>query len=608
MTVSLPKISIVTPSYNQGASIGRTIESIVSQGYPNLEYLVIDGGSTDQTVDVLKQYSAQINQWVSEPDRGQADALQKGFQRATGEILGWVNSDDCLEPGSLEWVGTFFAENPSVDWLIANDVVEIDHWAYPNIAHRHLSLDRLLAGQILYQDAIFFRRRLYEKTAGVDPKLWGAMDYDLWLQFLLQPAKFALQPQHTLSRFVTHVGQKSQDRQRYRQECQQARSQRTSHKAAAMAQTQVRWEQWTASLVARLYNQPLPGLKFALHCLLPNAWYFHDPKLPAFQRVEPGTNVPCPLCQQPPTRFHLSCYDNRFHQPGIYEIVWCDRCDLGVTRPQLSQPDLVALYRQHYSQEGQEPIQAEPNPTAPAPQNRLKAALKNFVSSRPVLPSDWQGKLLDFGCNDGEQLAIYQQLGRFELYGFDVNPAAAGQARQRGFQIHCGDFADAPWSDHFFDAIVLSQVIEHLPDPIATLRQLRRKLKPDGHLLLTCPNASSFWAKAFRLNWAHWHVPYHLFHYTPRSLQQLAISGGFRLTALETRSPAYWLFLSQTLQRYAAQGRYLDAPINPRPTRWQGGLSLLLQGLSAVLLDRPQRGDMMTAILQPNLPDTPDEI
>jgi glycosyltransferase involved in cell wall biosynthesis len=107
-----PKISIVTPSFNQGRFIEKTILSVIEQDYPNLEYIIIDGGSTDESVEVIKKYDQHLAYWVSEPDRGQSHAINKGFERATGEIFGWLNSDDWYHPGALKAVAEAFAANP----------------------------------------------------------------------------------------------------------------------------------------------------------------------------------------------------------------------------------------------------------------------------------------------------------------------------------------------------------------------------------------------------------------------------------------------------------------------------------------------------------------
>ncbi|NVO00781.1 MAG: glycosyltransferase, partial [Geobacteraceae bacterium] len=120
-----PKITIVTPSYNQGRFLEKTILSVLDQGYPNLEYIVIDGGSTDESVEIIKKYADRLTYWVSEPDRGQSHAINKGFERATGEIFGWLNSDDWYHPGALQAVAEAFAANPDVGAVVgAGEMVD----------------------------------------------------------------------------------------------------------------------------------------------------------------------------------------------------------------------------------------------------------------------------------------------------------------------------------------------------------------------------------------------------------------------------------------------------------------------------------------------------
>ena len=115
-----PKISIVTPSYNQGEFIERTVRSVLLQRYPDLEYIVMDGGSTDDTLDRIAPYQEQFSYFVSEPDKGQADAIANGFARSSGEIMAYLNSDDLLAPDALHFVANFFRDNPKIDWIYSH--------------------------------------------------------------------------------------------------------------------------------------------------------------------------------------------------------------------------------------------------------------------------------------------------------------------------------------------------------------------------------------------------------------------------------------------------------------------------------------------------------
>jgi glycosyltransferase involved in cell wall biosynthesis len=192
---SWPKISIVTPSFNQGRYIEETILSVLNQNYPNVEHLIIDGGSKDTTPEVLAKYRERVAYLVSEPDKGQSHAINKGMARATGDILTWLNSDDMLAPGALAAIALAFATNPQAD--IISGICCL--YESGKITGRHLTacqdgplpLDELLdldgawlVGQFFYQPEVFFSRSLWERAGGrVDDGLYYSMDYDLWVRF-----------------------------------------------------------------------------------------------------------------------------------------------------------------------------------------------------------------------------------------------------------------------------------------------------------------------------------------------------------------------------------------------------------------------------------------
>ena len=200
--MNLPKISIITPSYNQGEFIEETIRSVLSQNYPKLEYIVVDGGSTDVTVDILRKYDHSITSWISEPDTGQSDALNKGFSIATGDIIGWLNSDDTYLPGVLHKVARLF-NDPDIDILMSeyyafmNENGEVYEYK-KNVYKDRTSLIRfwLTRGMTINQPCVFFRRKLIENMRPViDVSLTYAMDYDLWLR-LSRNAPFYIAPGH----------------------------------------------------------------------------------------------------------------------------------------------------------------------------------------------------------------------------------------------------------------------------------------------------------------------------------------------------------------------------------------------------------------------------
>lgn len=186
-----PSLSVITPSYNQAEFLPRTIESVVGQDYPELEYLVMDGASSDGSVAILERYAAAGKlRFVSQKDGGQSAAVNEGFRRTSGEIVGWVNSDDLFAPGALRAVGSYFAEHPEVEWLFGRCPI-IDRndrpfksWItrYKEFWLRHYSYRWLLVENFLSQPAVFFRRRLLDRVGALDPDLHLAMDYHLWLR------------------------------------------------------------------------------------------------------------------------------------------------------------------------------------------------------------------------------------------------------------------------------------------------------------------------------------------------------------------------------------------------------------------------------------------
>lgn len=181
----LPKITVVTPSYNQGRYLEKTILSVLSQNYPNLEYIVMDGGSTDDSVQIIRKYSDYISYWRSEPDAGQASALADGFKRAQGEILCWINSDDMLLPDALWLVQRCFAKHPKNHWLVgsATTIDEEDYVLMYKKAYPVNFTFMASVAQGFCQQSCFWRRELYERVGGINPNRRFCMDLDLFVKF-----------------------------------------------------------------------------------------------------------------------------------------------------------------------------------------------------------------------------------------------------------------------------------------------------------------------------------------------------------------------------------------------------------------------------------------
>ena len=200
-----PLVSIVTPSYNQAKYLEATIQSVISQDYERIEYILVDGASTDGSVDIIQKYADRLAWWVSEPDRGQTDAINKGFARANGTILAWLNSDDVYQPGAIADAVERFQQHPDLG-LIYGDVNFID--AHGQVIGKfnaqQTSYQRLRRGGVyIPQQSAFWRADLWKDVGPLDPEMYFAMDYDLWVRLAkISPIRYF--PGHTWANFRLH--------------------------------------------------------------------------------------------------------------------------------------------------------------------------------------------------------------------------------------------------------------------------------------------------------------------------------------------------------------------------------------------------------------------
>jgi len=252
--------------------------------------------------------------------------------------------------------------------------------------------------------------------------------------------------------------------------------------------------------------------------------------------------------------------DQRFGAPGTYEIMTCPHCGLEQTWPRPTAQELRGLYERFY--------------------NAGVAGAYQSVRER-FLASGWYrlwlrwdgdpafhqrrgaGRLLDLGCNEGRSLSLYAANG-FAAEGLEINEKAAALARRRGFPVYTGTLEEFNPPEPYA-VVVLANVLEHAPDPVAMLAQVRRLLGPGGRVWISCPNAWSLWRRVFGRAWINWHVPYHLWHFSPRTLEAVLARAGLRLTEVKSFTPALWLAQSCCLrlgQRTGGRNRAMrSAPL-----------------------------------------------
>jgi hypothetical protein len=218
MTSSSPLVSIVTPSYNQAQFLEQTIQSVLGQGYPHIEYLVVDGASTDGSVEIIRRYADRLAWWVSEKDQGQADAINKGLRRAKGEFVAWLNSDDLYLPGSITTAVRAFHSHPEAG-VVYGDVQAIDERGSITNLLRYgdWGLDGLLAFRVIGQPAVFMRRSVLEHAGYLDPSFHFLLDHQLWLrmarlsEMAYVPETLAAARFHGESKNVAHGAQMSRE-------------------------------------------------------------------------------------------------------------------------------------------------------------------------------------------------------------------------------------------------------------------------------------------------------------------------------------------------------------------------------------------------------------
>ena len=206
-----PRISIITPSFNQGNYLEETINSVLSQGYPNLEYMVIDGGSTDKSVEIIRKYESQLSYWISESDRGQAHAINKGLEHCTGQLVGWINSDDTLIGGALFYVGMAYLKNP--DKIIMGNVLHISESSGRThlVKVKAVDLDGIIlpavSGSVWQQPGTFVPSALVKKIGYLDETFRYTFDLD-WMCRLLRIAG-VVYLHETVAVFREHIHSKT---------------------------------------------------------------------------------------------------------------------------------------------------------------------------------------------------------------------------------------------------------------------------------------------------------------------------------------------------------------------------------------------------------------
>jgi SAM-dependent methyltransferase len=307
----------------------------------------------------------------------------------------------------------------------------------------------------------------------------------------------------------------------------------------------------------------------------------------------------CPLCGRRCRPVLEGLFDDRFGAPGTFAIMACVGCGLEQTWPRPSEDELQTLYERFYN-------------AGIRPDSAYRDLRERFFTSglyRLWLRWDGDmafhgrrgaGRLLDVGCNEGRGLRLYADNG-FQVEGLELNEQAAALARRRGFPVHTAALAQFRPAVPY-DVVVLANVLEHAWDPLAMLAEIRRLVRPEGEVWISCPNAASRWRRVFGRAWVNWHVPYHLWHFSPATLQEVLRRAGYEVASLKTYSPALWMVQSLCVSLGTRPGRsnqvMRSAPVAAGLTLvaramvlpWFRHLNQELKGDCLIVTARPQEG------------------
>ncbi len=613
----LPRISVVTPCFNSIGTIAETIESVRAQNYPDLEYIVVDGGSTDGTLELLHKYveGNVIQKVISEPDQGMYDAIRKGFAVATGQIFCYLNADDLFEPGGLMRVGQYFHTHPRVHLIYHEDTVEYNGWKFPNSRQVHCDTIDLMKGYMLFQDGVFFRRGLYDVIGGASSDLRFAGDYDLWLR-MSRTAKLVRRPEHN-SCFRVRYGQLSGDMEKY-----------TAEQALVRDRF---WKSLPPIAIKRLKAvRLLTTVKNLFHLRKWRRLFFPmdlanlpPPPIPGPKLV--AGEPKCPLTGLPPDRFLLSTPDTRFGEQTMTYVYYCSKSGVAMAYPPMSEQELTKLYEKHYSDHDAKVMEPPINTYSPYKKwfgghrfdkflrrNLLRKKWRERVSWTDPTVDELLGlvkrrfpthgrklRFLDVGCFEGELLDLLRTKTDWQTCGLDPNSKAVAVAQGKGHQVWQATAEDAPYmvlDDARFDLIYLGQTIEHLNNPIKVLGRLKMLLAPGGAIVLSTPNLDSKQIDLFGPTWAHWHMPYHRVLYSPRSMKLLAGKVEMTLDKCVTHSNPYWSVMSLWLNQLGLCGAVPHGK-NPPPVLCSEAVDLSIY--SRFLYNWRGRGDYLYAMLSP---------
>jgi ADP-heptose:LPS heptosyltransferase/glycosyltransferase involved in cell wall biosynthesis/SAM-dependent methyltransferase len=604
----LPRVSIVTPSLNDAARLRRTIESVAAQDYLDLEFIVVDGGSTDVTPTMLEEFNGRINRLVVEADDGPLHAVSKGLELSQGDVLHLLFAGEVLEPGSVLRVAEYFSRETHAQAASFDDAVESpEGWRFVP-PRQPLDVYALLGMRDRLRVGIWFRRYAYDRIGKVKPALGRAADWDLYVR---------LARRWGIRQAAGQVRRRDADRPTsdvYRRDWARAREAFQS----------------SFGLPGRLRCGMIRAANRIASATLgePGNWHFpFAAGARALPTVEPPAFVPgqpvSPLTNRHPDRLLFSTPDISGGDRGLSVVYYDSAAGMAVTYPPVSLERLTALYESR-SRSGPQPP-APPAAGVASPFARYTGSRFARILSRLPSPYWWFARprfddttaddflaamaglrswadsdvrILVVGCYEGQVLDVLKSRTKWQLAGTDTNEHAIAAARAKGHRVWKASPMDAasviPVNESF-DVIFLNGITEHLQDPLLVLRRLRQLLLPGGLVVINTPNLDSKLLTLYGPTWIHWQAPYHRTLMGRRAMRKLAELADLELASVHTSTHPYPVTASAQVNAFGLGGIVPEGATFPNEISSRG---VRLTGWAKLLWDRRRKGDVMFAVMR----------
>lgn len=570
-------LTIITPVLNGEQTIGRTVQSVISQAGLKIQYIVMDAMSQDNTVKVVEKFiglnpEVEISV-ISKNDKNMYEAIQNGFKISEGEFFCYINADDYFIPNSLNGAITHFRSLARIDVLYHDSLVDKCGWIFKNTPQPKFFIrSRIRLGHILFQEGVLIRKSALSKIAGIPTRYHLAGDFALWFR-LTKKSKFK-KGIGEIGVFSIRPGQLSESYEVYRKEMRQVVFEGDGKLQKELAKA---WD-----LLGR-WIQHYRYVRAIKHD--PN-YYFGD--YSRVQSISPldSHSLESPLLNiftNPSYSFLFSSIDNRFGNSEANYWFLDKKNGVASSTPNLTLGELKSLYEEHYSKVAEK--ESEADIVSPFKffnaHNRSRSIIYRlpiekftqyinphiwgddsfevFLSHVPKKFLNMNSGQLDFleiGAFEGAFLSRISEKFSWNLHGIEMNAIAADIARTKGFCIVESSAEDVNFESFGkkFDLVYLGQVFEHFEKPLEVLQRLQEVLKPGGVIVMTTPNLESKQRKLFGPTWAHWHAPYHRNIFSPKSLRSMASSSRLKVLRMTSHSHGYWTGLSVALNNRGVGG------------------------------------------------------